>query len=371
MNPRPIPEQPYSEFSRRIWDRSVQGPDPLPTKVQFEITYRCNIHCVHCYTDPFNTPAHLRRELTLDQMLRLFDQLAEAGVLWMLLTGGEALVHPQFKRIYREAKERGFIVSLFSNGTTITEDAADFLAANPPFLLEVSCHGATAETFEKITQVPGSFRRFQEGVHRLLEKGLPLKLKTKAMTLNRGKLPEIRRFVEGLGLKFQFNGDIYPRLNGDLSSTRHRLPGSEIIDLEFGGLLAPDEEDRCAEKGISSPGERPRFEPPSDDRLFRCGCGTNSMSISPYGILRACTFTTWPAYDLKEIPLREAFARLVQEIRQARYTGESPCRTCVVHTLCNKHPVMAAVESGSMEAPVPAFCETAFGRKEKLESFQV
>lgn len=81
MNPVPIPERPYSEFSRRVWERSAQRENPLPTRVQFEITYRCNIHCVHCYTDPFNTPAHLRRELTLDQMLGLFDPLAEAESL--------------------------------------------------------------------------------------------------------------------------------------------------------------------------------------------------------------------------------------------------------------------------------------------------
>jgi radical SAM protein with 4Fe4S-binding SPASM domain len=362
MNSSPISEQPYSEFSRRIWDQSAQRDHPLPTRVQFEITYRCNIHCVHCYTDPFNTPGHLRRELTVDQMLELFDPLAEAGVLWMLLTGGEALVHPQFKRIYREAKQRGFIVSLFSNGTTVTENLADFLAADPPFQIEVSCHGATPNTFEKITQVPGSFQRFEEGVRRLLERGLPLKIKTKGMTLNRGELPQIKRFVEGLGLDFRLYTRIYPRLDGDLSSTQYRLPAPEILDLEFGDALGPveseDEEDRC----VSG-----QFGPPPDDRLFRCGCGTNSITISPYGILRACTFTTWPAYDLKEMPLREAFGRLVQEIRQARYTGISPCRSCVAYSLCDKNPVMALAEAGSMEAPVPDFCETAFGRKEKLE----
>jgi len=356
----PIQERPYSEFSRKIWDRSTQNEHPLLTRAEFEITYRCNIHCVHCYTDPFNTPQHLRRELAVDQMLGLFDQLAEAGVLWMLLTGGEAFVHPQFKQIYREAKERGFIVSLFSNGTTVTDDLADFLVANPPFQIEVSCHGATPETFEKVTQVPGSFSRFQKGIHRILERGLPLKIKTSGMTLNREELPQIKRFVEGLGPKFHLYSSIYPRLNGDLSSTKYRLSAPEILDLEFGDFLGidrSDEEDRC----VSG-----QFGPPADDRLFRCGCGTNSVKISPYGLLRACTFTTWPAYDLKEIPLQEAFGRLVQAIREARYKGESPCRNCVAYALCDKNPVMALAEAGSMEAPVTHFCEVAFGRKEKL-----
>ncbi len=176
-----IPELPYKDFSRRVFSRSVQ--DPQPTRVQFELTYRCNIHCVHCYTDPFNTPTHLRRELSVEEMLRIFDELANAGALWMTMTGGEAFVHPQFRQIYREAKRRGFIISLYSNGTTITESLADFLAADPPFTIDVSCHGATAETFETVTQVPGSFRPFQEGIRRLLDRRLPLTIKTKAMTV--------------------------------------------------------------------------------------------------------------------------------------------------------------------------------------------
>ena len=350
-----LSEEQYKDFSRRVWDKSANDNSPL--KVQFEITYRCNIHCVHCYTDPFNTPAHLRKELTLDQLLKIFDELAEAGVLWMLLTGGEAFVHPQFKRIYLEAKARGFIVSLFSNGTVITEDLADFLAQDPPFKLEVSCHAATPETFDKITQVPDSFRRFEEGIRKILDRKLPLKIKTKAMTLNQGELSKVKAFVESLGLEFHLYTKIYPRLNGDLSSTQYRLSGEFIAELECGDIL----------KNFASEEERCTLKPPSDDRLFRCGCGKSSFTINPYGMLRACTFTVWPTYDLKVIPFREAFDQLVQTIRNARYTGDSACKICSAYTLCDKNPAIAVYETGSMEAPVPYFCETAFSKQTRLE----
>lgn len=369
MNRR-ISEQSYVGFAQKILQQGQQGESPRPLSAQFEITYRCNIHCVHCYTDPFNTPRHLRRELPVDQILGLFDQLAEAGVFWMTLTGGEAFVHPEFKRIYREAKARGFIMILFSNATTLTEDLADFLAKDPPFKLEVSCHGATAETFERITQVPGSFRHFQDGVRRILERGLPLRIKTKGMTLNRDELPEIKTFVEGLGLPFRLYTTVYPRLDGDLSSTQYRLSPEEIVSLEYDGLEGFDEEEEGCETKETRAGAQ-KFPPPPDDRLFRCGCGTTGLTINPYGILRACTFTTWPEYDLKEMPFQEAFARMVHAIRQARYTGESPCGTCTAYTVCNKNPAAARFETGSMEAPVPHFCDVAFGRKAKQESFSV
>ena len=364
----PIPEQEYRDFSERIFTRSVEVPQP--TRVQFEITYRCNIHCVHCYTDPFNTPIHLRRELTLDELLRIFDELKEAGTLWMTITGGEAFVHPHFKKIYKEAKGRGFVLSLFSNATTITDALANFLAEDPPFTIDVSCHGATAETFERITQVPGSFKRFQEGVRRLLDRGLPVKVKTKAMTANRHELPKIKSLIESFGLDFNLYSVIHPRLNGDLSSTEYRLSSEEILDLQLGDALAAAEaEERCASKESSLPKDD-IFETPPDDRMFRCGCGTNSITISPYGILRACTHTTWPEYDLKMMHVTEAFRRLVDEVREARYRGETPCRRCPVYTFCDKHPVMAAHEAGSMEAPVKHYCDVAFGKAERLSALR-
>ncbi|OGX45058.1 MAG: hypothetical protein A3G38_02555 [Omnitrophica WOR_2 bacterium RIFCSPLOWO2_12_FULL_51_8] len=337
---------------------------PLPTRAQFEITYRCNIHCVHCYTDPFNTPGQVRRELAFEEILRIFDELREAGVLWMLLTGGEAVVHPRFKEIYREAKTRGFIVSLFSNGTTITDDMADFLASDPPFQLEVSCHGATNSVFDQITQIPGSFLRFQEGIRRILARGLPLKIKTKAMKENRHELMKIKEFIEGLGLDFNPNTTIQPRLNGDLSSTDHRLLPDEIVELEFGNFLDAEEK-ACSPKEEKHSSET-FLQPPSHDRLFRCGCGTNAVVINPYGVVRSCTFTTRPAFDLKEMTLQSAWEKLVHEIRNARYAPEVPCRVCPVYLLCGKNPAMAVHEAGSVQAPVEHFCGVAYGKAERL-----
>ena len=360
-----IQELEYKDFSRRVWDLSAEGP--RLTRAEFEITYRCNIHCVHCYTDPFNTPAHLRRELPPDEILRILDELAEAGVLWLLLTGGEAFVHPHFREIYKEAKARGFIVSIFSNGTTLTEDLARFLENDPPFQLELSCHGASPEIFDRVAQVPGSFKRFLEGIRRILAHGLPLRIKTKAMTINRHELSEIKTLVESFGLDFSLSTVIHPRLDGDLSSTDYRISPEEIIEIELGSAFDSfeEEEESCGTEKASA-AFSPSLTPPPDDRLFRCGCGTNTVKINPYGILRACTFTTWPSYDLRSMSVREAFERLVEEIHNARYTGDSPCRVCPVHRFCDKHPVMALYEAGSMEAPVPHFCETAFGKAAKL-----
>jgi radical SAM protein with 4Fe4S-binding SPASM domain len=332
---------------------------PQPARVQFELTYRCNVHCVHCYTDPFNTPSDIRRELDVRDVVRLLGELADAGVFWLTLTGGEAVLHPRFRDIYREARRRGFITSLYTNGTTITDDLADFLADDPPFTIDVSCHGATRATFDRVTQVAGSFDRFLEGVGRLLDRRLPVSMRTKAMTLNRHELAAIQALVEGFGLRFQLFTTIHPRLDGDLSSTDYRLPPRDVVELEMAGLNGPGP-DSCATP--SNDAFAARLQGPPDDRLFRCGCGTNSATINPSGILRACTHTTWPAFDLRAMPFLEGFQRLVEAVRGARYRGESLCRSCSVYSLCSKNPAMAVHEAGSMEAPVEHYCGIAFGK---------
>ena len=336
-------EVPYKDFSREVFERSAARSTPL-VKAHFEITYRCNLHCVHCYTDPFNAPAALREELSYAEILKILDDLFAHGVLWLTLSGGEAMVHPRFKDIYRAAKARGFIVSLLSNASVVTDAVADFLADDPPFQLEVSVHGATASVYDRVTQVPQAHALFRQGLRRLLDRKLPVRLKTNALTLNQKDLGALRAFVEDLGLEFNLYTVIYPRLNGDLSSTTYRLTPDEIVALEQPARQA-------------SHGSRP-----VDARLYRCGCGTSSVTINPYGWLRPCTFTTEPRYNLRELSVREAFDQLAAAIDAARYTGESACRQCPVHVYCEKNPAMALVEAGSVEAPVPHFCELAYKR---------
>ncbi len=167
------------------------------------------------------------------------------------------------------------MITLFTNGTMFDEAIVDHLKENPPFSIEISCHGATEETFDGITQVPGSFQRFLKGIELLRCRGLPFKLKTKAMTLNKHELDKIKGFVEGLGLQFRLTSTIYPRLNGDLEPCEYRLSPEEIVELEFAERDFDEDDETCPVEEGGGHG----LEPPPDDRLFRCGCGTSAVHL--------------------------------------------------------------------------------------------
>src|SRR5438093_10270779 len=189
------------EFSERFSQR-LSGVR-FPLSGQWEITCRCNLRCVMCYTDCFNTPDMLRQELSLREIVRIMDEIREAGCLELCLTGGEPLARKDFLDIYAHAKQKGFLVTVFTNGTLLTEKIADLWVQYPPAMIEISLHGLTKESFERITQGPGSYERCLEGIRLILDRHLPLTLKTSGMTVNRDEILEIKQYVDRLGTRYR------------------------------------------------------------------------------------------------------------------------------------------------------------------------
>jgi radical SAM protein with 4Fe4S-binding SPASM domain len=356
----------YKDFSLKIHTQA--GEQRKVVNAQIELTYGCNLHCVHCYTDCYNRPDLIKQEMRYEEVTRILDQLAEEGCLWVCFTGGEIFMRKDFLDIYAYAKQKGFLITLFTNGTLFTETIADYLKEHPPFCIEISCHGATEETFDRITQVQGSFQRFLKGIRLLVERGLPIKIKTSAMTVNQHELEQIKAFVEGLGTKFRLSSAIYPRLNGDLTPTTYRLSPDEIVALEFPEGTPDMDEAPCAaqQDGESGAAIEAGGGPPADDRLFRCGCGTTAVHISAWGKLGACTFVNEPRADLRQQSVAAGIAEVFPRIRATRYETDTPCRTCHVHAMCDKMPANAAAEAGDPEQPVAHFCQVAYKRAHQM-----
>ena len=353
MSEAPLPALEYRDFSARV--HAEAAAEHRIVNAQIELTYDCNLRCVHCYTDCYNRPELIEREMSYELITSILDQLAALGCLWVCFTGGEIFVRRDFRDIYAYAKDKGFLITLFTNGTVITRAIADDLAQRPPFSIELSCHGGTAETFARITQVSGSFQRFVAGVELLRERGLPIKIKSKAMTLNRHELDRLQSLVEGFGVSFRASTAIYPRLDGDLAPTAYRLSPDEVVALE---TSQADDEAACTPRQP----EHAMAAAPPDDRLYRCGCGTTAVHINAWGQLGACTWTSVARADLRRMSVADAVDAVFARIHDARYRSQTPCRSCAVYAFCDKMPAAAAAETGDVEQPVEHFCRVAFRR---------
>ncbi len=347
----------YRDFSRKVHEEAASADRVI--KAQLELTYRCNLHCLHCYTDPYNSREYFPRELTLNEILRLLDDMAELGILWLNLSGGEIFTHPNFFEIYEAAHRKGFLLQLYTNGTMFTEALIDRLKASPPFSIDISCHSVNEEGFDWFTKVPGSFKRFLQGMELLQESGLPFCFKTKAMSWNKDELPEIKRFVESFGQKFGYTTSLSPRLNGDCSSLAYRIAPEDVNAIEE-MLTSPE----IVEGEADDDDDCPLAEPDSD-RLYRCGCGTSTIHINARGELGTCTLQYERRVSLRDYSLREAIQKVFSEVRGLRYRTDSPCKTCKILSFCDKKPTDARWEMGEAEAPIPYNCDVAMARGER------
>jgi radical SAM protein with 4Fe4S-binding SPASM domain len=350
---RPLPTMQYGEFSRMAYERSLRQDRII--KAQLELTYRCNLHCRHCYTDPYNGKEFFPRELTVAEIQRLLGEMHDMGVVWLNLTGGDIFMHPAFFDLYEEAYRKGFLLQLYTNGTLFTRAIIERLKTLPPFTIDISCHSVNEERFDWFTQVPGSYRAFMRGVTLLQESGLPFMLKTKLMDWNKDELGDIRAFTESFGQRFGYTTSLSPRLNGDCTSLAYRIDPQDLRRLEH--IDAPREaEELCA--------AREEIVGPDTERLYRCGCGTNSIHINAWGELGTCTLQYEHRISLRGRSLKDAVAELFAAVRSRHYHSDSPCRSCAIHRFCEKKPTDARWEQGDAEAPIPYDCDTALVRAE-------
>jgi MoaA/NifB/PqqE/SkfB family radical SAM enzyme len=280
------------------------GGKRYPLLGQWELTCRCNLHCVMCYTDCFNIPDLLPQELSLAEINRIMDEIHEAGCLELCLTGGEPLARRDFLDIYAYAKQKGFLVTVFTNGTLLTPKIADYWVHSPPSMIEISLHGLTSETFEHITQGPGSYERCLEGIRLIRERNLPLTLKTTGMTVNRHEVLKIKEYVDHLGqdfpgqkVQYKFGSEIRPRLDGSEEVYQYQLADEDIRAIE-----QADPEFRA---------ERTRQDRQTEERLRQgnplCGGGQYKFHIDAYGQLQLCSNNRQQSYDLRRGSFQEGF----------------------------------------------------------------
>jgi len=363
--PRPIPNVEYKDFSLKIHSR--YGRLDRVIKAQMELTYRCNLHCVHCYTDPYNKREFFPREMTFAEVARILDEMADLEILYLNLTGGDIFMRPDFFQIYDYAYRKGFLLMLYTNGTLFTQAIIDRLKRLPPFSIDISCHSVEEAAFDRFTQVPGSFRQFMKGMELLRHSGLPFCFRTKAMNWNKEEIPQIRQFVESFGQPFGFTTSLSPRLNGDLSSLDYRLSPEDrrVLNGPAHDHDAGDEASCATQHNETTQEDLTAWLSSPPNRLYRCGCASIEIHISAWGELGTCTMQYEHRASLREYSVKDAIAKVFGEVRARRYTTASPCRICDIYAFCDKNPSDASRETGDPEAPIPYDCDVALDRAQR------
>jgi radical SAM protein with 4Fe4S-binding SPASM domain len=314
-----------------------------PEGVTFELTYGCNLRCVHCYN-----PTHraLPHELTTVEIRALLDQIAGLGLLTVTFTGGEPSVRPDIGDILRHARRQGLMTHLMTNATRITTAFTDLLHEAGVSQVNVSMYGATEAVYERMTGVPGSYRQFRQGLFNLAVASLPVIVRMPVTTINSEEIQACRQLVESLGMKFQYCLEIMSSVTGDQTPLQYRL--------------APDVKVRIDQEMLPHRWTDTQEEYPCTSQSFiECACGQSRFAITPYGEMNLCTAFPIPRYDLRTGTVKAGWEILKQTVDQAQPSDRYECPTCQVRPHCRLGRSDAWLETGDMSSCLPHFKEWA------------
>jgi radical SAM protein with 4Fe4S-binding SPASM domain len=344
----------YGAFSAELHQR--QAGERVPMQVSIEVTRRCPLECLHCYNNlPMGDMEAKRREMTKEEHFRVLDELVEMGCFWVLFTGGEIFARKDFLEIYTYAKKKGFLITLFTNGTIITEEIADYLVEYPPFAIEITMYGRTRETYEALTAIPGSYDRCLRGIRLLKERRLPLKLKTVATSINKHEVMAMRQFAEEeLGVDFKMDGQINPRIDCSQSPLAVRLTPEEVVALDMRAPKAASEYRRLAEHDAANPPNLTLV-----DTMYSCGGGMNSFAINAYGEIGICVISQKETFDLRKDGVRQVWEQSLAEVRKRKRSRITKCVECRIQSMCGMCPANGELENGDRESPVEFLCQVA------------
>lgn len=331
------------ELAQRALDRDV------PLSVQLDVTYRCNERCVHCYLDHDD-----HGEMTTAEIRGLLDQLAEAGVFFLTLSGGEVFMRRDFLDIVEYARSLMFCVKIKTNAFMIGEKEAQRLRDLDVQDVQVSIYSHRPEVHDAITLLPGSLKRSVAGIRRLRSRGVKVVIANVLMMQNLSDHDGVIQLAKELGAGYAIDPTITPMMDGDRSILRLGLGVPQLKGVFHNPDLVGDVDEFCA----VSPSD-------SDDHLenFPCSAGHTACYISPYGDLYPCVQFPLPSGNLRRQTFMDIWRNSTQlnEVRSITVGDLPVCSGCGHSSSCSRCPGLAYME-GNMRGPSTQDCEKSFAR---------
>jgi radical SAM protein with 4Fe4S-binding SPASM domain len=372
-----------------------------PYVISWNLTYRCNLACEHCYLDAGPKPQvgtesfADRSELDTEECFEVIDNIAAfAPECLTILTGGEPLLRRDILEIVRRAAERELWVVVGTNGVRITENVARRLAEAGARGLSLSLDALDPDRHDRFRMVRGAWQNTVDGAEILNRAGLPFIVQTTAGSHNLGELDGIADFAhDRLAAKVwnlyflvptgrgQFVSDLTPAQYDEVLASLYRIQRKYDRRMLVNAKCAPHyiktvlensgaETDPMAADPESvrlSFGEtqgRPSWPGPSSIRTYSggaggCPAGTHYMGIRPNGDVTPCPYLPVFAGNLRTSPLADLWtsSELFRDIRSRSSLG-GRCGACEMNAHCGGCRARAYGMTGDLMAEDPLCTHT-------------
>ena len=344
-----------SAFERIMLDRSAENYTPINASI--ELLPLCNMNCDMCYVrlsrEEMERQGRLR---TAQEWLAIGRQMKKAGVLFLLLTGGEPLLYPEFKAVYLGLREMGMFLTINTNGTLIDEEWAAFFGEYKPRRVNITLYGADENAYRTLCHYPGGFERVMRAVKLLRQNGVEVKLAGSATKQNAAELERLIEIGRELGVPMHIDSYMMP-------ATRERtLPFAQQ------SRLSPEEAARAkliALRGLKGDAgfdravreilrDAARRRPGEYRTGTSCLAGRCSFTVNWQGMMRPCVVMTAPQMDVFAQGFDAAWRCICEETGKIRTSEE--CHRCPMRTLCDTCAAAALLEEGDYSAKPRYLC---------------
>lgn len=349
-----------STVERMILSRAEQKL--VPANGSMELLPLCNMNCDMCYVRLSREEMEQRGRLrTADEWLEIGRQMKEAGVLFLLLTGGEPLLFPDFRRLYLELRKMGMILTINTNGTLIDEELAEFFGKNKPRRINITLYGADESTYSNLCHYPGGFEKTIRGIRLLRENGVDVKVGGSLTKANAGDLDRLLDIGEELGVPVRIDTYMMPavRERSLPYDMQARLDPEEAAKARVHALkreMGPEVFRQYAGQSL----ERAEHPAPAEEKPGHISCmaGRCSFTINWQGEMRPCVILSEPAVSVFDQGGFEAAWKHITE-ETAEIVLNAKCSVCRVRHLCRTCAAGALLETGDYEGIPDYMCRYA------------
>jgi uncharacterized Fe-S cluster-containing radical SAM superfamily protein len=285
-------------------------------RASYELNLGCNYDCEHCYLGE-----KMFAGMDWPGRERLLNVMADAGVLWLQLTGGEPLIDPLFADTHACAFDLGMLIQISSNGSRLDQPRTlDLLTARRPYRLTLSLYGATEASYDAMTRRRGSYKRFMRGLAAAHEAGLPIRLNIVVSNRNAHEIPQMRAIADRYGIQANEFTNISPTIHG-------------------GGEVLPSQAREVLRKRAPYTG---------------CNAGITHFHADPHGMASICKIGRDPQVNL----LTEAAQglRRLAEAADALVTRHGGCTGCTLQKTCGTCMPLASLYRQA-KAPLDLYCQ--------------
>lgn len=335
----------------------------IPLGGSFELLPLCNMNCRMCFLRL--SPAEMQEQgrlRTADEWLSLAEQAQKAGLLFLLLTGGEPFLYPEFKKLYEGLCKLGLIITINSNGTLITKEYADLLAQHKPRRVNITLYGSSDKVYGDLCMNPKGFSQAMQSIQLLKERNIDVKLNGSLTKYNRDDLENIQRIAHELSIPLEVDSYMFPcsrkgsipfEASSRLSSFEAaegfvNIKRDELTTEEFSKLAKAMSNCYQNAKDLNLGFELPPYPLP-------CRAGRSAFWVNWKGNMTPCVFMETPAIDV----FKEGFEASWEFIKQESSKIYLPkqCTTCGKRRFCTVCAASCITETGGTETAPSYMCD--------------